>query len=337
MIVLQFAVLPLTLSLAGTIPWGVDHDSGIPVVSITTGSLPSSLHKLYMGDRIIKHVSDQVPEDRRSEHVEEFNAESDFDRSAVSPLVFRRLEIEVQSDERSRRDWLGIGPMSELVEAHASVDYFSNRTELVLGSSEESFTARCLPESVARVLIGADLGMPDISAVGAIETAANRFEGIFRFSPIDVILEIGQRTFNELFADLISQGLLDHSRLAVSSLDALDRFRNITLAFHNDSLVLSPVDYIDVNTGGLRIRPYELYDQPIIHFNPLLIPNINVRSSNLGLLIGKSINQRGEHRPTPSGEHIPTPSSPPPRHRVNPSPLPESKKKSRPGHHEEDN
>jgi len=326
MIVLQFAVLPLTLSLAGTIPWGVDHDSGIPVVSITTGSLPSSLHKLYMGDRIIKHVSDQVPEDRRSEHVEEFNAESYFDRSAVSPLVFRRLEIEVQSGERSRRDWLGIGPMSELVEAHASVDYFSDRTELVLGSPEESFTARCLPESVARVLIGADLAMPDISAAGAIETAANRFEGIFRFSPIDVILEIGQRTFNELFADLISQGLLDHSRLAVSSLDALDRFRNITLAFHNDSLVLSPVDYIDVNTGELRIRPYELYDQPIIHFNPLLIPDINVRSSNLGLLIGR-LPSFLHHRETTSS----------PRHRVNPSPLPESKKKSRPGQHEEDN
>jgi|LauGreDrversion4_2_1035121.scaffolds.fasta_scaffold36350_6 hypothetical protein len=318
---LQFAVLPLTLSFAGTIPFGVD-DSGTPVVSMTTGALPSSPHKLYIGNCVIKHVSDNVTEDKLREHVQIFHGESQFDGSGVSPQRFKRLEFEVQADELSRGDWLAIGPLSELVVAHESVDYFSATSELVLGSPEESFLALCVPESVARVpLSRAEFYYGDkpatfqVSAFGAIQTASSVFQGTFKFSPIDDIFEIGPQAFFELFADVIAQGLvsLDSAGVAVSTLEALDRFPDLTLVFYdsqsNDagSLVLSPIDYIDVVTGLFRMDLIEDTVESIIHFNPLLIPDVNVRSTNFGLLIGKSINQRAprETTPPPAREAIP--------------------------------
>ena len=303
MILLQFAVLPLTLSFAGTIPFVVDRDSDIPIVSITTGSLPSSPHKLYIGNRIIKHVSDHVPEDKLREHVEIFDGESYFDGSGVSPLVFKRLEFEVSSDELSQGDWLALGPLSELVVAHESVDYFSAPSELVLGSPEESFVALCVSESVARVPVAAKTryhgdkaAILDVFAFGAIQTATSELQVTLAFSPIDVVFEISVETFGEFFADEISQDLVEFSdRPSISTVDALDQFQNITVVFFNQeskvagSITLSPIDYIDVNTGIFRIRWCDDTDEPILRFNPFLIPDINVRSTNFGLMIGRSI------------------------------------------------
>ncbi len=96
-----------------------------------------------------------------------------------------------------------------------------------------------------------------------------------------------------------ADGFVEVSRLISENLTSFPQIR-VSNQAHNFLLTVS--DYID-SEGRFRIG---VRDDPVVdalqytrifHFNPLLIPNMNVRSTNSGILLARSIGYRAP-RPT---------------------------------------
>lgn len=279
------------------VPLEVDVISGKPIASITSNRL-SSPYALYMGDQVIKYIDD--PE-QVEEYGDEFATQSHSLALGVPPLNFTKVAIvayPVYPDE----DWLGIGPRSDLVNVHQSVNFIqSDIYELLLHLPIEVFMSFCDPVPVFH------LPFEDEPMTVFVESIF----GEIRLSAIDYIFEFDRATFVELFATVIEEGLMSADgvvEVSRSISEHLTRFPEIRVSNQAHNFVLTVFDYID-SEGRFRIgvRNDRIFDAlpytRIFHFNPLLIPNMNVRSTNSGILLARS----GYRAPRPTSQPVKPP------------------------------
>jgi hypothetical protein len=320
MFLFQFALIPISLALGGTIPLVSKRGSAIPVVSVTVGARSPVDHKVFLGHKNVNHVSERVPQHLRERIMRSFSAPCRFSGSDISITIQRRI-WQVTDDGQSGGDWLAIGPGSELVTAFGSIDFVrtDNGSRLILGAPEDRFVAdHCQPGgSLVRIpTVAIPQGVnqfDDWMALGSMRTDGQEaLNGLFVFSDKENVLEMGFSRFSHMFAELgnaghfITQRIQNVPRLVVPVCtdDIMRQFPNITLSFfaideyrnvggEAGRVVLSPSDYILPRPNGscwmsIGLSEFEGDISSIaanIHLNPLLLPYINTRSSADGLIL----------------------------------------------------
>ena len=287
----------------------------MPVVSITNGSRRPVVHKVFLGSRNVNNLSDRIPHSLRERVMQSFLRPASLEGAGIPPIIFRQQLWEVTSPDKSKGDWLAIGPASDLVTEYGSVDLIrsSNGTRLILNGSESDFMSNhCQAGSLIRLPIitrvwGEYRGqvLHESNALGTIQTDGSQaMAGMFEFSDLDFVFGFGFTPFFELFANV------DPSLLRITTVSGapamivpdctdhvIGQFPSFTVVFRNEQLeevgrlVVTPSDYIfRRNDGTCRIM-IALFDDrrnmgaTTFHFNPVLIPRLNIRCTR-GEILG---------------------------------------------------
>ena len=306
----QLAIIPISVSFAGSIPLIQNGHSAM--VTVTTGTHAPTAHQIYLGSNVVTHISDSTPRDDRMDFMRTFLTPSTFEGSDVT-LIMEAREALIGPDEKSIGAWLAIGPTSDLTHSFGSVALVAGgNPRLLLGSSEDDFVTRhCEPGSAVRVPIShiplrtMDGGPAHkIGSHGVLQVDTEVFAGVFEYSPISTILDIPILHFMALFTRFVSRGIVSpqHDRTMLISgctIELIAELPPITLVFSNDDAVLSrlditPAEYIVDNHDGtcrMRISIFNEFTRKGARnfgFNPLSIPNMIVRSTNTDMLFCKS-------------------------------------------------
>jgi hypothetical protein len=202
---------------------------------------------------------------------------------------------------------VGIGPGSHLVQTYGEVsivkNYTSNSGLLMLGESTH-FNQSCVPGTISRIPV--EHG-PDGYRVG-IEYRLN-----FPHSEVDAIVEnpfippslsgdlsmlILPTILSSAFRGFFSafQVTSDSGRQVLTDCDPNTVFQGLptlTLTLSAARIVLYPEDYMDFNSDRneceFRLPMYSIDDHPVLEFNPLLIPFVNVKITNQEIFICDTI------------------------------------------------
>ena len=208
-----------------------------------------------------------------------------FDNSSAS-FRLQRVRFESIAAERLHgyRPSLGLGPNSDLVEQHNSVDFVrdQNGGRLVLGSSEESFiTENCIENSDIRVGLS-----PRALVIGGERT-------IFFDGSVDHVFQV---TFDDLvaiFGTYRDHFLFNYNRgdsiTFANCAESLRTFPHIPLQFfYSGNMFITPEEY--TRMIGDDVCELLFFILPRTHqgefgINPLLLPGINMRTTRDGFLI----------------------------------------------------
>jgi hypothetical protein len=306
----QLAIIPISVSFAGSIPLIQNGHSAM--VTVTTGTHAPTAHRVYLGSNVITHISDSTPRDDRMDFMRTFLTPSTFEGSDVT-LIMEAREALIGPDEKSIGAWLAIGPTSDLTHSFGSVALVAGgNPRLLLGSSEDDFVTRhCEPGSAVRVPIShiplrtMDGGPAHkIGTHGVLQVDTEVFAGVFEYSPISTILDIPILHFMALFTRFVARGILSTQHdltmlISTCTPELIAEFPPITVGFTDagvgSRLVITPAEYIVDNHDGtcrMRISIFNEFTRKGARnfgFNPLSIPNMIVRSTNIDMLLCKSI------------------------------------------------
>jgi hypothetical protein len=305
----QLAIIPISVSFAGTIP--LIQSAHSAMVTVTTGTHAPTAHRVYLGSNVVTHISDSTPRDDRMDFMRTFLTPSTFESSDVT-LVMEAREALIGPDEKSIGAWLAIGPTSDLTHSFGSVALVAGGDpRLLLGSSEDDFVTRhCEPGFAVRVPISnipprtMDGGPAHkIGTRGFLQVNRELIVGLFEYSPISTILDVPMLHFRTMFAAFVQRGIVspqDDRTMLISTCtpELIAEFPPITVGFTDagvgSRLVITPAEYIVDNHDGtcqMRISIYNEFLRKGAHpfgFNPLSIPNMIVRSTNTDMLLCKS-------------------------------------------------
>jgi hypothetical protein len=203
-----------------------------------------------------------------------------FDNSSAS-FRLQRVRFESIAAERLHgyRPSLGLGPNSDLVEQHNSVDFVrdQNGGRLVLGSSEDTFiTENCFENSYIR------LGSTARAVVSPIGE-----RNIFFGGSVDHVLQVTLDDFVAIFGTYRDHFLFNYNRgdsiTFANCAESLRTFPHIPLQFfYSGNMFITPEEYtrmIGDDVCELLFSILPRTHQGEFGINPLLLPVINICST----------------------------------------------------------
>ena len=203
-----------------------------------------------------------------------------FDNSSAS-FRLQRVRFESIAAERLHgyRPSLGLGPNSDLVEQHNSVDFVrdQNGGRLVLGSSEDTFiTENCFENSYIR------LGSTARAVVSPIGE-----RNIFFGGSVDHVLQVTLDDFVALFGTNFGSHFdLGELRRIENCSAILNTLPDISLQFSDSgNIVITPEDYTRMIDNDVCEFLVTIAFAGEFVINPLLITGINMRITGEDMLI----------------------------------------------------
>jgi hypothetical protein len=134
------------------------------------------------------------------------------------------------------------------------------------------------PHSEGDVIVESPFIPPSLSGDSSMLILPTILSSAFRgfFSAFQVTSDSGRKVLTDCDPNTVFQGL-----------------PTLTLTLSAARIVLYPEDYIDFdsyrNECELRLPMYSIDDHPVLEFNPLLIPFVNVKITNQEIFICDTI------------------------------------------------
>ena len=279
-----FSFIPIAWS--AVIPIDLDQRSNSISITMSDGQRMRFIPRLESNSVMcaIMHPSDSGVAQEYTARVRGSIAR--FDNSSASfrlqRVTFRYI---FANDFDGFRPSLGLGPNSDLVSQHHSVDFVRDRNSgrLVLGSSEESFiTENCIENSNIRV---GQTPRAEVTHIGE--------RTIFFGGSENHVLQVTMDDFVAMFGTNRDHLLFHYNRDDLITIEncaeSLRTFPDISLRFYQSGeIAVTPADYTrmigdDVCELLIIIDLRTLADT--IEMNPFLIPGINMRTTRDGFLI----------------------------------------------------
>ena len=285
----------ISIAWSAVIPMDVDIDRRSSLITMTIPQAPPISVRPFLGSLNIFYGVAETFDDRQSFMFRWIRRVARFENSVAAitlqNIAFRFFNNTLSVARRRPHHWIGLGPESDLVLQHRSVDFVrdQNGSRLVLGSSAESFiTNNCFDASYISTRVGGANGNVMVNG-----TFLNRHEAII-FSAMDNVLIISPEFFVDTFMDVLDQisrrlnGFDGPMTIEDCSVN-LGAFPDISVGFPGSgNLVLAPEDYTRMSENDvcdLLVSIDEHAGTNPIQMNPLLIPSINIRITREEILI----------------------------------------------------
>lgn len=286
----------ISIAWSASIPLVFDDAISSSVISMSVADGQPIRFRPYLGSLSIMYGFAESPADRQLfihrviGQVGRFHGS--FARIVIQNMAFRFIHS--NAARRLRQSWIGIGPQSDIVTQHTSVDFLkgSNGYRLELGSPRQTFIDdNCLENSFIQIGV---LGQNMTATFDAFFLQRQRS---IIFSPIEYVLSIAPEDFVDLFGDVLDMITRDNGfdrpmRIEHCS-HHLQMFPNVTIDFqHAGNLSLVPADYTRRTSDDFCELLVEIDSRPenvAVYMNPLLIEDMNLRITNDEILICDSI------------------------------------------------
>ena len=283
------------------------NDNGIPIVNV---SLPQiSMNELFSfalkpkGSSwiMVETWGDDGPVEQTVPIILNFphtNPEISF----TEPELYLALPGHVSPDSESvsvaSRE-IGIGPGSSLVEAFGSVNFLRNNQQLILNDTDASvFQANCAPDSVFRTSF-VDFGIRAdwVMTVDMGDWNPRPFRATTWMTNDREILHVPADNLEMVF-EIIGPNWVDQRIMNCENV--IRRLPRIVLSILESfgaseivagQLVLYPEDYTRMEPDGscTLLIGTQVAMPNRARFNPLLVPNVNVRFTNSEIFVCDSI------------------------------------------------
>ena len=229
-----------------------------------------------------------------------------FDVDLTSTIIFETNTSYVEpnarfhTEEAISKSSLTIGPRSTMLEMFNPIAVIKNSSDpvsLILNTTDEFFYNHCIAESlVAARYTNAGTGIRLQGMRGSVamidrEVSSVGDEVILKLIPENVLMALPLRPYNELMLSILAAGMTrsSHPPMHFTNCHNLPQSLSLQLAIWTTEetwvhLIVYPEDYFEVPGSDVCRLKIVKYRRGAIFVNPLMLPGLNFRIHQYGLL-----------------------------------------------------